>query len=63
MRQLWESPTLRSMAVYGVSGIGFAGANLILARVLPTEQYALFTLFIALSTVAATPRWVYSSRS
>jgi O-antigen/teichoic acid export membrane protein len=51
VRRLWESPTLRSMVVYGASGVGFAGANLILARVLPTEQYALFTLFIALGNL------------
>ena len=48
MRKLWYSPTLRSAVVYGASGIGFAGANLILARVLPTSEYALFTLVIAL---------------
>jgi O-antigen/teichoic acid export membrane protein len=34
--------------VYGASGLGFAGANLILARVLPTAEYGLFTLVIAL---------------
>jgi O-antigen/teichoic acid export membrane protein len=34
--------------IYGASGLGFAGANLILARVLPTAEYALFTLVIAL---------------
>jgi O-antigen/teichoic acid export membrane protein len=39
------------MVVYGVSGVGFAGANLILARYLPTEQYALFTLFLALGNL------------
>jgi O-antigen/teichoic acid export membrane protein len=49
VRQLWRSPTLRSVAVYGISGLGFAGANLVLARVLPTEEYALFTLFTALA--------------
>ena len=48
MRKLWYSPTLRSAVVYGASGLGFAGANLILARVLPTGEYALFTLVIAL---------------
>lgn len=48
MKGLWQSPTLRSAVVYALSGLGFAGANLILARVLPTEQYALFTLLIAL---------------
>jgi O-antigen/teichoic acid export membrane protein len=39
------------MVVYGASGLGFAGANLILARALPTEQYALFTLVIALGNL------------
>ena len=48
MRRLWSSPTLRSALVYGASGIGFSGANLILARVLPTAEYAVFTLVIAL---------------
>ena len=47
MKSLWHSPTLRSVVIYGASGIGFAGANLILARVLPTSEYALFTLVIA----------------
>jgi O-antigen/teichoic acid export membrane protein len=36
------------MVVYAFSGIGFAGSNLILARVLPTDEYALFTLVVAL---------------
>jgi O-antigen/teichoic acid export membrane protein len=34
--------------VYGASGAGFAGANLILARALPTAEYAIFTLVVAL---------------
>jgi O-antigen/teichoic acid export membrane protein len=52
VRSLWYSPTLRSILVYGASGLGFAGANLILARVLSTEEYALFTLFIALANLS-----------
>ena len=52
MRSLWFSPTLRSVMIYGVSGLGFAGANLILARVLPTAQYGLFTLVIALMNLS-----------
>ena len=48
MRELWRSPTLRGALVYAASGLGFAGANLILARVLPTAEYGLFTLVIAL---------------
>ncbi len=51
MKRLWRSPTLRSMAIYGAAGAGFAIANLILARVLPKAEYALFTLVIALSQV------------
>lgn len=48
MRRVWLSPTLLSVVIYGGSGLGFAGANLILARALPTAEYALFTLVIAL---------------
>lgn len=51
MKQLWYSPTLRTVVVYGISGLGFAGANLILARFLPTTEYALFTLVIALANL------------
>jgi O-antigen/teichoic acid export membrane protein len=51
VRQLWRSPTLRTIVVYGAAGAGFAGANLILARVLSTEQYALFTLYFALGNI------------
>jgi O-antigen/teichoic acid export membrane protein len=52
LKKLWHSPTLRSTFVYAASGLGFAGANLILARVLQTEEYALFTLAIALINLA-----------
>jgi O-antigen/teichoic acid export membrane protein len=52
VRSLWYSPTLRSVVIYGASGLGFAGANLVLARVLPTAEYAVFTLFIALSNLS-----------
>ena len=48
MKRLWSSPTLRSVAVYGAAGLGFAGANLILARVLPPDEYAVVTLVMAL---------------
>ena len=51
MRPPWESPTLRTAVIYGLSGAGFAGANLILAGVLPTTEYALFTLAIALGNL------------
>jgi O-antigen/teichoic acid export membrane protein len=48
VRLLWRSPTIQSAIVIGVSGVGFALANLLLARVLPTADYALFTLVVAL---------------
>jgi O-antigen/teichoic acid export membrane protein len=51
VKSLWRSPTLRSVLVYGASGLGFAGANLILARFLPTTEYARFTLVIALANL------------
>jgi O-antigen/teichoic acid export membrane protein len=38
--------------VYGASGLGFSGANLILARVLSTAEYGIFTLAIALINLA-----------
>jgi len=52
VRRLWYSPTLRSVVIYGASGLGFAGANLILARALPTAQYGLFTLVVALMNLS-----------
>jgi O-antigen/teichoic acid export membrane protein len=52
LKKLCHSPTLRSAVVYGASGLGFSGSNLILARVLPTDEYALFTLAIALVNLA-----------
>lgn len=51
MREWWRSPTLRTIIVYGASGLGFAGANLVLARFLPTAEYAVFTLVIALANL------------
>jgi O-antigen/teichoic acid export membrane protein len=51
VRGLWRSATLRSVAVLGLSGVGFAVANLVLARVLPTEEYAVLTLVVALVNV------------
>jgi hypothetical protein len=45
------SATVLSMVVYGASGLAFVGANLLLARELPPEQFALLTLLLALSTL------------
>src|SRR6187549_3067149 len=51
MMRYAPSPTVVSMAVYGGSGLAFAGANLLLARELSTEQFALVTLLVALNTL------------
>src|SRR5207237_7674494 len=52
VKRLWYSPTLRTTVVYGAAGAGFAGANLILARVLPPVEYGIFTLVTALANLA-----------
>jgi O-antigen/teichoic acid export membrane protein len=52
VRSLWYSPTLRTVVVYGASGLGFAGSNLLLARFLPTTEYGLFTLYIAIANLS-----------
>jgi hypothetical protein len=39
------------MVVYGTSGLAFAGANLLLARALSTDAFALVTLVVALATL------------
>jgi O-antigen/teichoic acid export membrane protein len=48
VRRLWRLPTIRTAVVYAASGVGFAGANLVLARLLPKDEYAVFTLVLAL---------------
>ncbi len=51
MRRFLRSPTIRTAGIYGAAGVGFALANLILARILPTAEYAVVTLVIALTNV------------
>lgn len=48
LRRLLRSPTVLSVVVHGAAGAGFAGANIVLARLLPEREYALFTLVVAL---------------
>ena len=48
LRRLLRSPTMVSVLVHGAAGAGFAGANIVLARLLPQREYALFTLVVAL---------------
>jgi O-antigen/teichoic acid export membrane protein len=47
-----RSPTIRNTAVLGSAGVGFSLANLLLARGLPREEYAIFALVITFFNVA-----------
>lgn len=48
IRGLWTSPSLRIAAGYSVAGAAFAGAMLLLARVLPKPEYGLFGLIVTI---------------
>lgn len=45
---LWMSSALRAAGALGVSGIALACGNLLLARVLPTAEFARFALFYSI---------------
>lgn len=51
-RRLLRLPVIYTAALYGASGIGFAAANLALARQLSTSDFALLTLLMALLNVS-----------
>lgn len=51
-RDLWSSPALRVTAVFGVAGAAFAAGNILLARALPSAEYALVALVVALLQLA-----------
>ncbi|HVE78262.1 MAG TPA: hypothetical protein VNA89_05355 [Gemmatimonadaceae bacterium] len=51
-RTLRRSPALKATVVYGLAGVGFAAANLILARVLPTVEFAIFALGLSIVNFA-----------
>jgi len=46
------SPTLAAAVVFGLSGVGFVAANLILARAMTPEDYAIVSLVVALVQIA-----------
>ncbi|HVY81510.1 MAG TPA: oligosaccharide flippase family protein [Steroidobacteraceae bacterium] len=46
--QLWRSPALWSAVSFAAGGVGFAAGNLLLARVLPEDEYGRVALFLAL---------------
>jgi O-antigen/teichoic acid export membrane protein len=50
--QLLSSPSLRTSVLFGLTGVGFVGANLVLAKILTPEDYALIALVVAIMGVA-----------
>jgi O-antigen/teichoic acid export membrane protein len=49
---LYKSASLRAAAVLGLGGLAFTLGNLIFARVLPSEQYGVFSLVVGIVAVA-----------
>ncbi len=47
----WRSPALQAAAVIGISGVGYALANVLLARAMTTLDYARLTLALSLVNV------------
>ncbi|MEJ2239670.1 MAG: hypothetical protein P8X82_15345 [Gemmatimonadales bacterium] len=53
---LWNlalSPTNRMALLYAFTGVGFSGANLILAKALPAAEYGTLALVVSIFAVAA----------
>lgn len=50
---LLASPALRAAAAFSLGGVGFAVANILLARTLPNESYGLVALALALFQIVA----------
>lgn len=53
LRLLHQSTALRAAIGFGLGGVGFALGNLLLARALPTAEFGVFTLFLALVQMGA----------
>jgi O-antigen/teichoic acid export membrane protein len=52
LQALWRSPSLRAAAAMGVGGLCFSAGGLILARELPTQEYARVSLVLGIVSVA-----------
>lgn len=52
LRALYRSASLRTAAAMGLGGVGFSLGSLLLARVLPTEEYGLVSLVLGIVAVA-----------
>ncbi|MDE2261021.1 MAG: oligosaccharide flippase family protein [Gammaproteobacteria bacterium] len=52
LRALYRSASLRIAAAMGIGGVGFSLGSLLLARVLPTDQYGLVSLVLGIVGLA-----------
>jgi len=52
LQALYRSASLRTAAAMGIGGIGFSLGSLLLARLLPTQEYGLVSLFLGIVAVA-----------
>jgi O-antigen/teichoic acid export membrane protein len=52
LRALYRSASLRTAAVMALGGVGFSLGSLLLARVLPTDEYGLVALVLGIVAVA-----------
>jgi O-antigen/teichoic acid export membrane protein len=52
LKALYRSESLRTAAAMGVGGVGFSLGSLLFARLLPTEEYGLVSLFLGIVAVA-----------
>jgi O-antigen/teichoic acid export membrane protein len=52
LKALYRSASLRTAAAMGVGGVGFSLGSLVLARVLPTQEYGLVALVLGIVAVA-----------
>jgi O-antigen/teichoic acid export membrane protein len=52
LKALYRSASLRTAAAMGVGGVGFSLGSLLLARVLPTQEYGLVALVLGIVAVA-----------
>jgi O-antigen/teichoic acid export membrane protein len=53
LRALLNSPSLRVAVAFALSGVAFAGGNLILARALSAQQYGVVSLIIGVLSVSS----------
>jgi O-antigen/teichoic acid export membrane protein len=52
LKALYRSASLRTAAAMGVGGVGFSLGSLLLARVMPTQEYGLVSLVLGIVAVA-----------